>query len=153
MKIFKTFRFICVTVLLMTGTGVSAYDFTADGIYYNVVSLSDLTCSVTSGDEIYAGDINIPNKVTYNNRILTVTAIDEFAFDGCTRLRSVTIPNSVTSIGNGAFYACSRLTNITIPNSVTSIGDKVFKWCSNLTSVTIPNSVTSIGDEAFSGCI
>lgn len=53
MKIIKTFRFICVIVLLMTGTGVSAYDFTVDGIFYNIVSFGDLTCVVVAGDEKY----------------------------------------------------------------------------------------------------
>lgn len=73
MKIIKTFRFICVIVLLMTGIGVSAYDFTVDGIYYDVESLPDLTCRVVRGDKEYGGyegDIFIPNKVTYNNRTI-----------------------------------------------------------------------------------
>ena len=71
------------------------------------------------------------------------------AFEYCTSLTSVTIPNSVTSIGNRAFYGCESLTSVTIPNSVTSIGEEAFAWCSSLTSVTIPNSVTSIGGYAF----
>ena len=51
------------------------------------------------------------------------------AFNGCSNLTSVTIPNSVTSIGNYAFSGCSGLTSITIPNSVTSIGDDTFAFC------------------------
>ena len=58
----------------------------------------------------------------------------------------------MTSIGESAFYKCSRLTSVTIPNSVTSIGDRAFYYCSFFTSVTIPNSVTSIGRDAFYGC-
>ena len=58
---------------------------------------------------------------------------------------------SVTSIEYQAFDNCTGLTSITIPNSVTSIGDYAFRDCSSLTSVNIPDSVTSIGDEAFSG--
>ncbi len=74
------------------------------------------------------------------------------AFNGCSGLTSVTIPNSVTSIGYEAFNDCSGLTSVSIGNSVTSIGDYAFRDCSGLTSVTIPNSVTSIGNDAFGGC-
>ena len=41
----------------------------------------------------------------------------------------------MTSIGNYAFNACSSLTSINIPNGVTSIGDLAFSGCSSLTSV------------------
>ena len=82
----------------------------------------------------------------------SVTSIGKYAFEGCSGLTSVTIPNSVTSIGECAFSGCSGLTSITIPNSVTSIGYYAFADCSGLTSITIPNSVTSIGYAAFSGC-
>ena len=58
----------------------------------------------------------------------------------------------MTSIGRDAFSYCSKLTSVTIPNSVTSIEVWTFYGCSNLTSVTIPNSVTSIGDYAFYSC-
>ena len=71
------------------------------------------------------------------------------AFENCSRLTSITIPDSVTSIGSSAFENCSKLTSITIGNSVTSIGERAFLNCSSLTSITLPNSVTSIGSSAF----
>ena len=74
------------------------------------------------------------------------------AFQNCSGLSSIEIPNSVTSIESEAFIYCSSLTSVTIPNSVTSIGSFAFYSCSGLTSVTIPNSVTSIGIRAFSYC-
>jgi hypothetical protein len=81
----------------------------------------------------------------------SVTSIGELAFCYCESLTSVTIPNSVTSIGDGAFYCCG-LTSVTIGNGVTSIGNSAFWNCSGLTSVIIPESVTSIGVKAFLGC-
>lgn len=82
----------------------------------------------------------------------SVTIIGENAFERCTALTSVSIPNSVKSIGESAFSFCIGLTSITIPNSVTSIGDYAFSSCGGLKSITIPNSVTSIGHRAFANC-
>ena len=59
----------------------------------------------------------------------------------------------LTTIIDKAFQTCSTLTSVTIPDSVTSIGEYAFAHCRGLTSITIPNSVTSIGDYAFAGCI
>ena len=81
-----------------------------------------------------------------------VTSIGDEAFEDCSNLQSVTIPDSVTSIGDFAFRDCSNLTSITIPDNVTYSSVSAFSNCSNLTSVTIGNGVTSIGPEAFYGC-
>ena len=102
-----------------------------------------------------------PRYDSYNTQVpdslktLVITggeSIPRHAFDGCSGLTSITMPDSVTSIGGSAFSGCSDLTSITIPDSVTSIGDYVFRDCSGLTSITIPDSVTSIGYGAFFGC-
>ena len=122
-----------------------------DGIYYNLNSETK-EAEVTSGAEKYSGDIEIPSTVACYGMEFKVTCIESCAFEDCSSLTSVTIPNSVTSIGFLAFSGCSGLTSVTIPNSVTSIGMGAFAGCWYLTSVTIPNSVTNIGDGAFSQC-
>lgn len=114
------------TACLLSSLNVSAVDFIVDGIYYEVVSSSDMTCRVTSGNEKYTGDIVIPDQVTYNKKTYTVTIIGSEAFSGCSELTSITIPNSVIDIWQYAFRGCSSLTNVTIPNSVTSIGSYAF---------------------------
>ena len=81
-----------------------------------------------------------------------VTSIGNYAFNECSKLTSVTIPDGVTNIGNYAFRYCSKLTSVTIPDSVTSIGNDAFYYCSGLTNVAIPDGVTSIGNSAFYYC-
>ena len=129
--------------------------FVVDGVKYVPVSPSERTCDAI--DCLYdenAKNIHIGETVTNTNdgTTYTVTAIGGAALYNCSKLTSITIPNSVTSIGSYAFYKCSGLTNITISNSVTGIGNYAFYGCSGLTSVTIPNSVTSLGNSAFYGC-
>ena len=110
---------------------------------------------------LYLGNAENPYLVLVKakNQSITSCMISEktkvicaYAFSGCTRLTSITIPDSVTNIGSSAFWGCTELTNVTIPDSVTSIGSYAFLSCTGLTSITIGNSVTSIGIRAFSDC-
>ena len=138
---------------LLSTTVLSAYDFEVDGIYYDSW-YNDNEVSVTYkswNNPTYSGSVLIPSTVTYNDITYSVTWIGGEAFEGCTGLTSITIPNSVTEIGGSAFEGCSSLTSITIPNSVTGIGYDAFKGCSSLTSITIPSSVKEIGSSAFEG--
>ena len=77
-----------------------------------------------------------------------VTTIGNYAFNWCSTITSVTIPESVTSINTGAFANCSGLKSFTIPNSVTSIGTEAF-YNTGITSITIPESVNSFGYRVF----
>ena len=122
-----------------------------DGIYYNLIPKAKVA-EVTSNPNKYTGTVVIPETVEYNGVQYSVTSIGDQAFNRCSGLTSVTIPNSVTSIEGNTFYGCSGLTSITIPNSVTNIGGGAFYNCSGLKSVTVPNSVTSIKSNAFFGC-
>ena len=144
--------------LFTSVSAIYASDTKVHGIWYDFDSSTN-TASVTyqgsasdSYEAEYSGLVVIPENVTYNGTTYSVTSIGNYAFEDCSSLTSVTIPNSVTSIGNSAFYECFSLTSVTIPNSVTSIGEWAFYYCSSLTSITIPNSVTSIGFSAFEKC-
>ena len=146
---------LLLLALLLPATAI-AHDFEVDGIYYNINgNEATVTYKGTyshQNTDRYSGFVTIPAAVTYNGATYSVTSIGEWAFDNCTGLTNIYIPNSVTSIGKGAFYLCSGLTSVTIPDSVTSIGEGAFWGCTSLTNITIPNSVTSIGDGAFADC-
>ena len=94
------------------------------------------------------GHLKIPSTIDG----LPVLGIGQYAFMNCTKLTSITIPDSVTGIGVRAFEDCISLTSITIGNGVESIWDRAFAYCRSLTRITIPDNVTSIGYAAFYDC-
>lgn len=81
------FRSLMLIALLSIGTHVFAHDFEVGGIYYNIISSSDKTVAVTykgysfdSYDNEYFGSVMIPENVTYDSTIYSVTTIGKKAF-------------------------------------------------------------------------
>ena len=154
MKNLITSAFLLLALLLPGST--AAVDFMVDGIYYNING-NEATVTFAFNDydyppQLYAGDVIIPEAVTFNDITYPVTAIGEWAFGYSENMTSVVIPSSVISIGTDAFYKCIGLTSVTIPSSVTTLGEEAFCACRSLTSMTIPSSVTTIGNCAFGFC-
>ena len=158
---------------MASSTPAWAYDFSAFApsgqvLYYNIVSGSAQVTYENSTSPTYpTGALTIPSSVTCNGTTYTVTSIGEYAFDNCTGLTSVTIPNSVTSIGEYAFHNCSGLTSTIYTGTIA-------QWCgisfgggfanplmcshsltiggSEVTNLVIPNGVTEIKQYAFDYC-
>lgn len=157
MKRIKTW--LITIVVLLCSISARAHDFEVDGIYYNVTSSSELTVEVTYCGEYwysyyeYQGVVKIPSTVVYNGKKYRVTSIGYSAFEGCSGLTSIILPESLTSIDDKAFCDCDGLTFITLPEGLTSIGSETFRGCSGLVSITLPESLISIGDNAFHYCL
>lgn len=103
-------------------------------------------------------DIKIPSELGGH----PVTGLGEYSFaanpyDGhqgnplCSKIRSVTIPQSVTSIGKRAFDGCSALTTLSLGEKIKTIGNYAFEGCTNLNPLTIKGPITSMGNYAFAG--
>ena len=98
------------------------------------------------------GTITIPATVVNGGNTYSVEIIGRSAFEDCSRLTSINIPNGVWIIRPRAFENCSGLTSITLPNSVTNIEARTFYNCSGLTSINIPSGLIVIEADAFSRC-
>lgn len=120
-------------------------DSDGDGTY-DYIAIIDCNESVTK-IEILAEIEDIP-----------VVEIESSAFNGCTSLTSINIPDSVISIGEEAFMACINqkkqtcIGNVIIPDGTTHISSIAFYICSGITSVSIPDSILDIEPYSFSTC-
>lgn len=127
-KIWMTFAMLC-----LSGPAF-AYDFEADGYYFNITDETNKEVEVTYKDTSsrpYSGVANIPEKVNYNGSVYTVTTIGARAFRNCKGLLSVTIPNTVTTIRDYAFDDCIYLRSVTMGAAVTYIYSNAFWSNSN----------------------
>lgn len=170
MKQFGQFLLLAILISMMGGKAF-AHDIeakNADGImiYYNWINNNtELEVSFRSNSYEsfykYRGNVVIPKSVTYNGVTYNVTAIGMYAFENCTGLTSVTIPNSVIYISH-AFRNCSALVSINVEESnsvydsrnncnavIRTADNELIIGCQN---TLIPNSVISIGSYAFDGC-
>ena len=99
----------------------------------------------TVGDDAFKECNNI-EKLELNYR-----AIGNW-FSKKASIKEVILGDNVNTIESSAFQNCTGLTTIEIPNSITTIGSYAFNGCTGLTSIEIPNSVTTIGSSVFYGC-
>jgi len=129
-----------------------SYDFEVDNVYYNVLSMTDMTVEVTRGENKYTGDVFIPSKVNYKGRNFDVVRVGESAFSYCYNLKSVKLSDSLKRIEDYGFNECKSLSNVELPNNLENIGAYVFYNCSAIDSIAIPSSVQYLGARTFYNC-
>lgn len=81
-----------------------------------------------------------------------IVSIDDYAFQECNKLKTITIPNSVTEIGENAFSTCDSLEKVILPGSLKTISNYSFSYCHKLKTVIISEGVETIGQNAFEYC-
>lgn len=74
------------------------------------------------------------------------------AFQNCTNLAKVIMPDSVLNIGRYAFTGCTGLETVSFSASLEYIGQSSFSGCANLATLVVPDRVTEIDWSAFEGC-
>ena len=110
----------------------------------NSISIPESVTSIDGSAFADCTSLPVENNIRYADTYL-VEAVDK-------TLNSYNIKTGTRFIGYSAFNGCSDLASITIPNSVMSINNYAFSYCSNLVSVTVGENVSSIGGAAFADC-
>lgn len=113
--------------------------YTYDGKTYNI------------NDNSYVN--NVLESVTFEQSS-NIKTIGEGAFQACTKLSSVVIPNSVTTMKDKAFYACFSLSDVRFQTKENNTVDlkvlptSAFSYCP-FTSIELPEGIEEIGDRSF----
>ena len=141
---------LCMLALFMACCfTASAYDFMVDSISYHVIAENEV--EVTSNDSVkLRGEVIIPATIVHDGITYHVTRIGDDAFRGCP-MTSIDIPEGVTAINYFAFNGCSRLEYIEFPNSLVSLGRWVFYNCRSIKNLNIPRNLTDIAYTALAG--
>ncbi len=160
----KKHLLLLLGALVALPTMARDFDYTYAGqtITYTVLDEAAKTCQIIgtvdsngghpkTGNNI-TGALVLPENPSDGENVYTLTTLGRSAFERCSGLLSVSIPNTVTEIDRGAFYMCGSLKSVTLSNSLLTINLDAFYDCPSLTSITLPNSLISIGDRAFYGC-
>jgi hypothetical protein len=153
-------------VLMLLPMVASAEEVEINGLWYNLVSKAKVAEVIQNkNNQYYSGNIVIPDVVINEGVEYNVTTIGESAFSYCSKLYSISIPNSINNIGNNAFSGCNNLNAVYISD--------LEAWCMisfdgqianplnfahhlylngvEIIDLEIPNGVTDI-DGAFCGC-
>lgn len=141
------------------------------------ISAREITATTTGGRVPARAYLN-DSTITVVHIPATVREIEDYAFEGCSRLERVIfepgsrltkigdysfadcvslsdfkIPSSVRTLGTGMLMHCESIKEIDIPRGVQSLPRFFARGCTRLTSVTLPKSVTAIHRLAFAGCL
>ena len=124
----KRYLIICIALFIGQLTDIKAYDIEVDGFYYNIIGNTLEVTYCNNKYNSYEGKvaIHIPSTVNYENKEYEVTSIGSNAFNGCSDLLSVVLPNTVTTIKDYAFYECTNLVSIVFGSAIKDIGIRAF---------------------------
>ena len=154
MKHLRLFVGVCA-LMITTAINAAVNDKFTVGIFsFQILTENENnktgTVNVTLADKSSVTDVTIPENVSYNNWVYTVSRA--YQMNNCPELTNVTFANTITSLGNGVFSNNPKLKTVSLSQNLEIIPQNAFLNCTALESITIPSSVISIEGYAFKGC-
>ncbi len=127
--------------------------YDSENCLYTVTSLSKQTAAFAGIKDINLKKVTIPDTVTIGTKTFTVTSIEKKALKNKKRITSVIIGKNIESIGSSAFEGCSKLKTVTMKSSrLKEIGSKTFYKCKALNKIKIlSKKLKKVGKNALKG--
>ena len=128
--------------------------YTVGNLKYKVTksAYKNGTVSVSAPAKKTLTSVSVPATVKIGGYTFNVTAIGDKAFNGCTKLKKVTVGSKVTTIGKQAFNGCKVLTSITISSKVLkTVGSSALKGISAKAVIKVPAAKLSAYQKLLKG--
>jgi len=124
-----------------------------DEAFYNCQSLTNIKgldkCNLKSIGSAAFSNCKALENLDFSKS--TFTNVPSKAFNGCSALAKITLPNTLTTIGGYAFYACYGIPQLDLSNTaLTTLENYALYQMRETTKFSLPNSISSIGTHAFS---
>lgn len=124
-----------------------------DEAFYNCQSLTNIEgldkCNLKSIGSAAFSNCKALENLDFSQS--TFTDVPSKAFNGCSALAKITLPNTLTTIGGYAFYACYGIPQLDLSNTaLTTLENYALYQMRETTKFSLPDSISSIGTHAFS---
>lgn len=124
-----------------------------DEAFYNCQSLTNIKgldkCNLKSIGSAAFSNCKALENLDFSKS--TFTNVPSKAFNGCSALAKITLPNTLTTIGGYAFYACYGIPQLDLSNTaLTTLENYALYQMRETTKLSLPDSISSIGTHAFS---
>lgn len=124
-----------------------------DEAFYNCQSLTNIEgldkCNLKSIGSAAFSNCKALENLDFSKS--TFTNVPSKAFNGCSALAKITLPNTLTTIGGYAFYACYGIPQLDLSNTaLTTLENYALYQMRETTKFSLPDSISSIGTHAFS---
>jgi hypothetical protein len=126
-------------------TVIKTIDFNKDNKYFTLDDKNVLYNASKTNLVLYP--LNGSKATSYTVHSKT-KEISPWAFE-CSKLKKITLPESVTEIGEGAFDGCMKLSSINLPKNLKEIKFYTFYCCEKLKTVKLGANITKINECAF----
>lgn len=123
---------------------------TSDSIQLENVTSSGNLLSIGHNIEMTITELDLRGAISDSAGVqYVITELGSNAFEDCSKLKSIQLPDTLVAIGPSSFINCSSLKTVVLPSGCKTIGTQAFQDCENLESIVLPDSLTSIGVQAF----
>ena len=125
-------------------------------LYLNTLLIAAEEKNVASDCKLYSKTTLVASNVFYSFDITSISFndklkyINDSAFQGCAKIKSINLPKSLVTVGKYAFRSCAGVECLTLNYGLSEIGWYAFDGLKKITEIYIPETVTQLSSDAFS---